>query len=267
MPEITAAAATRNPNDDTSGALAGGAGPSFQVMSNLLTPDDAFRSEKFRGLVMSAISGFAANALNFIGIKYLGLSVQTSSVLFLQLVGNITGYALDILFAKRHFKVPNFRGTGKLFEGPVPYNDIATRWRWLLKSFAGKQFYRFFITVIIDTLLSLAILNWTIRTFDEKGILVDFKYRNLVLAGAIAVGTFFLYVNVLRFDWAYSDDDMPIFNVIVLMWVTLVLMIYAVTYNTTRDASSKSKTDGDARAPQQPDFENKYTPLFTSFDQ
>lgn len=214
-------------------------------MPIILSPSDAFGREKLRGLVMSLVSGVAANALNLLGTHVLGLSVQASSVIFLQAFGNVFGYALDILFAKRVFAVQ--RG-GARFEGPVPYSDLATRARWLLRSFVGRQFFRFLVTVIIDTLVSLALLNWAIKAMDRHGVLMGFRYRNVIVAGMIAIGTFFLYSNILRFDWAYSDADVPMFNVIVLMWVTLVLVITAVTYPKALDPGAPAA------------FENKYTP-------
>ena len=217
------------------------AGLGTNAMSAILTPGDSMSSEKFRGLVMSAISGLAANGLNYLGVKHMGLSIQISSAIFLQLIGNVLGYVLDILFAKSQFRVRNYRGSGAPYDGPIPYNDFSTRLKWLFKSFVSKQFYRFVVTVIIDTLVSLAILNWTIKAFDAKKVLVDFKYRNLMLAALVAVGTFFLYVNVLRFDWAYADQDLPIFNIVVLMWVTLVLMMYAVTYKPSADTALDNK--------------------------
>lgn len=250
-----------------------------EAMSVLLTPGDTFGSERFRGLVMSAISGVTANLLNFAGMKYLGLSVQVSSVLFLQVLGNILGYVLDILFAKRTFKIRNYRGSGNVYDGPLPYRDVVSRFKWLVRSFISKQFYRFLVTVIIDTLVSLALLNWSIKAMDAKHILTDFKYRNFALASLIAVGTFFLYVNILRFDWAYSDDDMPIFNVIILMWVTLVLMLYAVTYNPTaspaklkpaaqasdQEAQGVSTKSGILTAePPAQQVSNKFSPVFST---
>ena len=218
-------------------------------MPIILSPSDAFGREKLRGLVMSLLSGVAANALNLFGTRVLGLSVQVSSAIFLQAVGNVLGYTLDILFAKSVFTVQ--RG-GARVEGHVPYGDLATRVRWLLRSFVGRQFFRFLITVIIDTLVSLALLNWAIRAMDRHAVLTEFRYRNVIAAGAIAVGTFFLYSNILRFDWAYSDADVPVFNVIVLMWVTLVLVITAVTY--------PSPSPEGAPSPSPAEFANKYTP-------
>jgi hypothetical protein len=228
------------------------------IMNNILTPGSTFGGEKFRGLLTSAVSGVTANLLNFVGMKYMGLSVQISSIVFLQILGNILGYALDILFAKSQFRIRNYRGAGA-YEGPIPYRELGTRIRWLARSFFSKQFYRFIVTVIIDTLVSLAILNWTIKAFDAKHFLSEWKYRNFVLAGLTAVATFFLYVNILRFDWAYSDSDVPMFNVIVLMWVTMVLMIYAVTYKPpTQDAGENTKSGNKAETNS---LDNKFTPV------
>lgn len=192
-------------------------------MSTIFTVEDAFSEEKIRGAVTSVVSGLVANALNFYGSRGLGLSIEVSTLVFMHIVGNIIGYCADILFAKKRFKL---RGSA---EAPVPYRDIPARLAWLGRSFVGRQFYRYAVTVLIDTLVSLALLKWIIKVLDERRILMDLPFRNVAVAAAVAVFTFFLYTNILRFDWAYADHNSPMLNVTVLMWVSIVLMLYATS--------------------------------------
>lgn len=218
------------------------------LMSQILTPEDAFSNEKLRGVVTSIVSGIASNALNIVGTQVMGLDIQTSSILFMYIVGNILGYSSDIVFAKYAFRIEQ-KG-GKIFDGPVAYGDYKTRFKWLWKSFFRRQFFRYMITILIDTLVSLSLLKWVIQELDRRDIQREFKYRNVIVAGFVAIFTFFLYTNVLRFDWAYSDKEIPMMNIVVMMWVTIVLMIYASSYT--------------AALPTKPSVDNKYTPIVAS---
>lgn len=190
------------------------------VAVHILTPGDAFSTEKLRGVVASLAASAFANGLNVFGTQALGLGIETSSILFLVLCGNVAGYVFDIMFAKERFVVGGA-------VAPLPYTAFSKRFRWLIRSFAQRQFFRYLVTVIIDSLVLLALLQYTLGELDKRG--VNFPYRNVVVAASISVFTFFLYNNILRFDWAYSDNENPVMNVVVIMWVTLVIMIYAVS--------------------------------------
>ena len=217
---------------------------SHAAMRTLLSPGATFTGEKVRGAAVSVASGTLAGGLHILAVK-LGMSATLASALVLYLFGNLLGYASDILFAKRDFRVPaswvpasalaelKRHGTvspGGLFNGPLPYTMLGVRTRWLLLSFANKQFFRFLVTVLLDTLIGIALLRAAIDVADHYQVLPQWRMRDAVLAVLIAVFTFFLYTNILRFDWAYRDGDEPLMNIVVLMWATLVLMVFAVTY-------------------------------------
>lgn len=207
---------------------------STRLSSSLLTPASAFKGEKWRGLFMSLVSNIFANGLNFALTTFVGLPIMASTVLSLQVFNNLLGYILDILFAKRAFRLRSYNGIAD-YRGPVPYSDLATRGKWLLRSFVSKQFFRYLITILIDIVVTLLVMRWAIRELDKRKIMMDFKYRNLLLAVVVATLSFFLYVNVLRFEWAYLDDEQPVFNLMVMMWVTLAVSLYAATSATDQD--------------------------------
>lgn len=211
------------------------------AVPRILTPGDAFSTEKLRGVVASLAASGIANGLNVFGTQVLGLGIEASSVLFLVLCGNVAGYVFDIMFAKERFAVGGGAAT------PLPYTAFGKRFRWLLRSFAQRQFFRYVVTVIIDSLVLLALLRYVVGELDRRR--VDFPFRNVLVAAAIAVFTFFLYNNILRFDWAYSDNENPIMNVVVIMWVTLVLMIFAVSSQGAGTAPPQKPAPGSAAAP------------------
>lgn len=212
--------------------------------TTFLTPENVFSSEKIRGMITSVVSGGVSGSLNLIGVAYLGMSAPLSAFLFLYVFGSVFGYSIDILFAKNNFTIKSGNNGIKPFHGPVPYTDFRTRILWLLRSFIDKHFFRFVITVIIDTLIGLSILRALIDYMNDREILMDFAFRDVLVAGAVSIFTFFLYNNVLRFDWAYSDSEHPTMNVIVLMWVGIVLIIFSLSYSFMTN-NKKQRMDAD----------------------
>lgn len=186
---------------------------------------DTFSGEKLRGAIASLVSGTTAGVLMVAGTNVFGMSVPLSATLFLYIFGSLFGYSLDIVFAKQKFP---FGKDGMLID--LPYSQYQKRVHYLLRSFFKKQFFRFIITLIIDTLVGIALLRAAIRYMDTHNILTNFKHRDIIAAILIAIFTFFLYINILRFDWAYSDVENSVMNMLVLMWSTIVMMLFAITY-------------------------------------
>lgn len=183
----------------------------------------SWKSEKFRGAITTVVSGSSANFLN-IALKSAGMSVQLSSFISLSIIGNFVAYILDIVFAKHSFMIK-----GRLTS--VPYSNLMTRFTWLLRSFGDKYFQRFVITVLIDSIIFIAILEYSISILNQSKFMMGFKYRDVAVAGLVALITFTLYVNILRFDWAYSDTENPLLNILIIVWLTLLIVIYAMTKN------------------------------------
>lgn len=188
--------------------------------------------EKLRGGLTTVITGILSGLLTFVGVKT-GLSAPVSAAIFLYGVGSLVSYSMDILFAKTKF--PN--QTGKLVA--VPYTAFSYRLQYLTRSFLGPQFMRFVITVILDTLIGIALLRAAIKYMDEHKILMDFPWRNTITSLLIASITFIVYVNVLRFDWAYQETNNLTLNIIIFMWLTIVLLIFTITYADDKDSVVK----------------------------
>lgn len=197
----------------------------IEKFQKLLNPGEIFQGEKLRGAVMSVITGVLANVLN-VGGQAMGVPIQLSSFLSLNLIGNLLSYILDILFAKQ-----NFYTGGTVSK--ISYTDFKTRLSWLGSSFFNKYFFRFVITVFLDTIIYLSLLDYTIYLMNSYKLFMDYKYRDVVLAGIIALVTFVLYVNVIRFDWAYSHEENPLMNVLIIVWLTLLLVVYTMFRNNT----------------------------------
>lgn len=214
----------------------------MSVKHNILTVKSLLQGEQIRGIGTSVISGASANILNTLSIKG-GVKPLTSTFIFLTLFGNIFGYCLDILFAKEKFQLSKYKGVENFF-GFVPYSDIVTRLKWLLKSFFQKFFLRFIVVAIIDSIINLTIIEFVINKLDEYKIMLKYKeLRNGIVGGVIALLTFVLYLNTLRFNWAYRDEEDPVLNIVVLMWLTISIVIYLGLRNQNVNKNDDKKED------------------------
>jgi hypothetical protein len=183
-----------------------------------------FQGEQRRGIFGYLGSAVIANILNTFLSKYTQLSIQQSTFMSVYVVGNIILYSFDILFAKEKFNLATYKGTSP-FYGVVPYTDIQTRLKWLGQSLYQKYIFRFLATVILDTIIGLSLLRFTIDKLDQFEILKTWKYRNIIVATVVSAITYLLYLSTLRFKWAYEYKEQPIMNILVMVWLTLAILI------------------------------------------
>lgn len=187
---------------------------------------ELFTGEKVRGAGMSVVSGTTAMLLNAFGIAVLGLNPLVSTALFGHVIGSLLSYSLDILFAKKDFGLV-----------PLPYSAFLKRAGWLLRSFRKRFFYRYLITVLIETLTSLLILGALIAWMDRHRVGTAYPaMRDTLAAVAAVVFVFVLFGNVLRFDWAYCEVEQPLLTMVVLAWVAITVALFASTFAAPRDA-------------------------------
>jgi hypothetical protein len=182
------------------------------------------KDSKIRGAVTTIISGSVSGLSHMLGL-YFGFSPHATSIVAVYVFGSIVAYILDIMFAKNMFRT----SSNKLLS--IPYTDFTFRFKWLLKSFTTSVFFRFVITMLIDTFIGLMIIHHVIKYLDKKDI--HFNFRDTIVTGLVAVFTFILYNNSLRFEWAYVEDKNTILDMIVFMWVSLVLVLYVLFYQNT----------------------------------
>lgn len=189
------------------------------------------QQEKNRGFLTSVVSGVLSALLNTFGQTELGMSTETSTLLFYYVFGLILAYTLDILFAKRSFLVQ-----GKMI--PISYKDLTQRAWLLLRSFAGRSFLRFAMTVVLDTVLGMIFLDIITDFLDSRDILVDWKYRNSAVSVGIAMVTFLLFINRSRFEFAYAENVSPTLEATYLMWTTVMVVLYVI-YRQIRGGEKK----------------------------
>jgi hypothetical protein len=201
--------------------------------------------EKFIGTIVSIVVGGIAFAVLFI-FEILGISTE-SAVVYTSIISNFVGYTGDILIAKQCFDEwepigePSwFNDKGKYV--PVQYDqwDVEKRFIWYIKSLASKSFIRFLLITVIDTLVSLAIIDLVIRSLEKANI--NFKFRNSVIAVLVSILVFQVFVNDLRFRFAYTRSQNLTDDILLFTWASLALLIYIVIRKLTDLESHRSKS-------------------------
>ena len=193
-----------------------------------------FKEEKSKGMITSVISFSAANVLNIFLNTNLQMDIQKSTFLSLYLFGNILAYSLDIVFAKEKLFVNNKYGK-------VPLNDYSTRTKFLANSFFNKYFARYMILGIIDSIIGLILLKFLINLMNKYELLMDWKYRDVIIAAFVVTFTYQLYLNHLRFDWAYEYNENFLLNIIIYIWFTLIILIVVRTDTSFNNTMTDSK--------------------------
>jgi hypothetical protein len=197
-------------------------------------PHPLVTEEKVRGAIAGSLTGIAATGLNILGVTVLGLSAPVSMALMHYLFGSTMAYILDILIAKYFFHGVH-----------VSYSDIGTRAAWMLYSLTERFFFRFIVTVIIEALTAVAILEALIVMFDRYEYFSEGRareIRNITLAAVVSAFVYVIFGNVIRYDWAYNENEQPLMNIIVMVWLALTVLVFSRGTNVT-----------DVIAPQKPE--------------
>ena len=165
-----------------------------------------------RGAIASMMATSIANFINWIFIKQTNTENKFVTFTNLFILGNILAYSLDILIAKTHFN-----------DKFIPYDNVNDRLTYLFRSYLSSNFIKFLITVIIDVMLIYTIFEKIKTYFNHKNIV--FKYRDSLIASSISFMTFTLFINILRFKWAYVKSDFTT-DLIVYTWLGISAMIF-----------------------------------------
>jgi len=162
----------------------------------------------------STLSNILINALSFIfAYKYIDMGMEP---LVYEPIFGVLQFIIEVLFVQMYFKGPD----SKLIE--VPYDQ------WLVrsKSFLNRNIiFKAFVVNIISQVVSINLNDYII------GVLRDmfhplWKYTGLVtkLISGVAVGV--LFVNMLKYRWAYIDVTESNLNAIILAWFSIVIMLH-----------------------------------------
>jgi hypothetical protein len=177
-----------------------------------------------KGKVTSWISLGASYILNYHLYTNLEMNIFKSTFISIFIFGNILSFCLDMMLAKKKIRLPMYKGT-KDYYGPVPYREYWYRGEFMLRSLLSPIFIQFMILGIIDTIINLSLLKFIIKLSDKYSILNKWKHRKVVFAALTSSLTFGLFINQLRFQWAYEENSNFVFDMLMYIWFTLILLI------------------------------------------
>lgn len=214
----------------------------------LLDVKRSFSGETFRGLLTSMFNSSLLAFLVYFCKTVLNLEITTIAIVVNTLIGNFTSYSLDILFAKKRFKVNEYKGKKYGKEDPeveIPVTEFATRFGWLVRSFFSNYFVKFIVVAVIDTSVYMIILDYMRKLFVKRNVKFSFGFidQDILLVLVIPVVSFFLYVNQLRFKWAYSSNINPVMNMLMLLWFTTVLVLNFIYFKDELDVDLQKVDD------------------------
>ena len=190
--------------------------------------------EKVRGVISGSVAGTLCNVLTVVGVTLFGLSPVTSMIIMHYVVGAVIGYVADILIAKR-----SFHGVD------VPYSALGVRFAWLLRSLGERFLFRFVISIVIEALTAIVVFKAVRRAMDDAQFLAtgDARvWRDLAASACVALLTYVLFGNVLRYDWAFNEKEDPLLNATAMIWIGLALMLFASTRLSVQDIPMVQQT-------------------------
>ena len=169
--------------------------------------------ELIRGAIASIITSIFLTLLNNFCVYFIPLNVDVLIFVNYFIISNVLSYSLDILLAKQYFD-----------NKKISYSNIRERFIYLTKSYFSISFVKFMVTVFIDLILKYSIFKKTVKILSENDIILP--YRDSILLTVIPIFTFIMFINNLRFNWAYKNDSDYKTDLIVLTWFALSILIF-----------------------------------------
>lgn len=190
-------------------------------------------SEKTKGAITSVVSGSLSSLAHMLGVSAFNMSAPVSAFWFLYVFGNVLSYSMDIVFAKEKFFIH-----GRYVV--VPHRDLMARLHILARYLVSHQTWKFAISALLDTLLGLIIIVNLIKILDHERIFQQYaKWRNAAIALAVPTFTFFLFVNILRFNWAYKHTSSTELTVLIVLITALTFAWFVQSKASLYDKKSE----------------------------
>jgi hypothetical protein len=173
---------------------------------------------------------FRSSIVNFINtsLMYLITNQNITDIKFFiffieYLMSIFLTYFLDIMFVQSHFSL-----NGELIK--LSYKAFEDRFFQMFKT---QKFFKFIVLFGINIIMNKSIIQYITNILNKNNILNDpksIKYRDLAISIFINIFTGLLYIDVLKFNWAYIDtNNNMILNIIIFMWFTLSILITVST--------------------------------------
>jgi hypothetical protein len=197
-------------------------------------PSDYVSTEKNLGIATSIVSGGLAYLFMYL-LEVAGVEVGSASAIT-SAATNFIGYSLDVLLAKQCFAVFGTDG-----EKNVTLGTARARFLWYARSLVSFSFVRFCVTVVIDIIVTLFVLRYAQEALDDAGVLTEWRWRDPLLAVAITFVNFHLFVNRLRFEWAYAAKPDPAMDVVMYSWFSSLVVSHIIFKKISRQPQQQDE--------------------------
>ena len=157
-----------------------------------------------------------ANAIINVSIflfKYFNMGLDP---IFYEPFFGVLGFVIEVLFVQRYFK----SSESSLVK--IPYGEYLQR----SKSFLSKNIvFKALVANIISQVVNINIIDY-ISILINKLRVPRWEYTELMIKLVSGVTSGVLFVNLLKYRWAYIDVSESNLNAIVLAWFSIVLMLH-----------------------------------------
>ncbi|AUF82160.1 hypothetical protein TetV_068 [Tetraselmis virus 1] len=140
----------------------------------------------------------------------------------LNVIASLISYFLDIVFAKVCFQIFS---SGKVEIYSFTKEGLIKRFLWFIRSIPTFNFFRYVIIAILDAIVVRKLTTRIEKLADNHNVMTSHKpIRNTIVTVFISFLTFNLYVNILRFQWAYVEStDNLIITILLMLWLSFML--------------------------------------------
>jgi hypothetical protein len=167
-------------------------------------------------LERSTFFGFIIGSI-FLAIRLLNAYALEKRLLY-QILKHLVTVVIEVMMVQKYFRVDD-----ELKK--IPYRDLRTR----ISVFLNRSIILKTVVVIsIVAIASNTLTNYTKELLDRYEWFRSIHYRELLLEIVITTVLNILFVNALKYQWAYIDVREININMIIFAWFSISVMLYVI---------------------------------------
>jgi hypothetical protein len=167
-------------------------------------------------LERSTFFGFIIGSI-FLAIRLLNAYALEKRLLY-QILKYLVTVVIEVMMVQKYFRVND-----ELKK--VSYRDLRTR----ISVFLNRSIILKTVVVIsIVAIASNTLTNYTKELLDRYEWFRSINYRELMLEIVITTVLNILFVNALKYQWAYIDVREININMIIFAWFSISVMLYVI---------------------------------------
>jgi hypothetical protein len=167
-------------------------------------------------LERSTFFGFIIGSI-FLAIRLLNAYALEKRLLY-QILKHLVTVVIEVMMVQKYFRVDD-----ELKK--VSYGDLRTR----ISVFLNRSIILKTVVVIsIVAIASNTLTNYTKELLDRYEWFRSIHYRELLLEIVVTTVLNILFVNALKYQWAYIDVREININMIIFAWFSISVMLYVI---------------------------------------